>query len=346
MIVLIPAYQPDENLIELILQLTHKCTCRIIVVDDGSGKKYRRIFQSAENLGCTVITYYPNMGKGSALKAGFQYVLRNPEFSEDVVCADCDGQHSVNDILRVAGEMQSSDSSIILGSRKFKGKVPFKSLLGNRFTCLSFFLSTGIRISDTQTGLRGYPAKMLPWLITLKGNHYEYELNVLLEASKAGYSLREIPIETIYMGNNESSHFRPVVDSVRIYWPLIKFSMSSLTAAGLDFLALLILDNITGNLLFSVVTARVFSSLFNFAANRTLVFNNPQSSGTGKAAVRYFALVLFILACNYSLMYLFIEVLKINLVLAKLLTEALLFTLSYQAQRVFVFSSKKRSPMT
>jgi putative flippase GtrA len=351
MYILIPAYQPDEKLINLIHQLNEKCDYKIVIVDDGSGKKYAHIFMEAENLGCTVISYFPNMGKGVALKTGFLYIndLASGERvgePDGVVCADCDGQHRVSDIIRIAEKTGQSKNTIVLGSRKFIGKVPVKSLLGNRLTSLTFFLATGIRISDTQTGLRGYSMDMLPWLSALKGSHYEYELNILLEAKKSNLTLREIEIDTIYLENNKSSHFRPFVDSVRIYLPLIKFGISSLTAGLIDFLALLILQQFTGNLLFSVVTARVCSSIINFTANRFYVFDNQPNHTTGRSAVRYFSLVLFILGCNYGLMYFFTSVLNINLVLAKIMTETMLFVVSYQMQKLFVFSHKEKHSVT
>ena len=69
--------------------------------------------------------------------------------------------------------------------------------------------STGERIPDTQTGLRGYPAAMIPWLRSVRGDRYEYELNLLLEARNAGYAICSVEIDTVYLNHNSGSHFRP-----------------------------------------------------------------------------------------------------------------------------------------
>ncbi len=343
MIVLIPAYEPDEKLLALVRQLKQECSYHILLVDDGSGRKYAPVFQDAEDLGCEVLRLFPNQGKGAALKSGFRHIAGMKDTDhEGVVCADCDGQHTVQDIMRTATQIGAAGNAIILGSRKFIGKVPIKSLFGNRFTTLTFFLSSGIFLSDTQTGLRGYPMNMLPWLPGINGNHYEYELNILLDAKKAGFLLKEIPIDTVYLENNKSSHFRPVVDSVRIYLPLIKFGISSLSAALIDFLALILLEYFTGNLLFSVIAARASSSVFNFTANKICVFDREAGHGTARSAVRYFSLVLFILACNYGLMFFFTHILSLGLVPAKLITETLLFAVSYKLQKSFVFAGRRK----
>jgi hypothetical protein len=76
---------------------------------------------------------------------------------------------------------------------------------------------TGRSVRDTQTGLRGYPPELLPWLLGVPGERFEYELNVLLGAGKAGVSFREIRIATIYENRNKGTHFRTVRDSARVY---------------------------------------------------------------------------------------------------------------------------------
>ncbi|MGC0236403.1 glycosyltransferase family 2 protein [Arthrobacter sp. SD76] len=241
MIILIPAYQPGQQLPELIRALrAAEPRAAVVVVDDGSGPAYKDVFDGVRALGCHVISYARNRGKGFALKAGFGFIEDNVP-GQDVVCADSDGQHTPSDILKVAAAVEanttranptedgSGDGSrhfrgtatMVLGSRAFTGNVPPRSRIGNTATRLLFTLATGERIPDTQTGLRGYPAAMLPWLRSVRGDRYEYELNLLLQAPQAGYSISSVDITTVYLDRNSGSHFRPVVDSVRIYAPLL-----------------------------------------------------------------------------------------------------------------------------
>ncbi|GBG10390.1 glycosyl transferase [Paenibacillus agaridevorans] len=338
MTILIPSYEPDERLIALVRKLKQVSEDDILIVDDGSGEAYKNIFDSASAVGCTVLTHRSNLGKGSALKTGFDYVRQLGD-GDAVVCADSDGQHLPGDIIRVAAAIRDRRGHIVLGSRQFTGKVPLRSRIGNTATRMVFKLATGQPIQDTQTGLRGYSPDLLDWLCQLPGDRFEYEMNMLLEAPGAGYELVEMPIDTVYLDENKSSHFRPIADSVRVYMPFLRFCASSGLATVLDFALLLLLQWLTANLLFSVVGARVFSSLINYAINRRFVFSSSSGHAAAmrKSMPRYYTLAAVIIALNYGMLHLLHENVGISLVAAKLVTEVSLFALSYWAQRKFVY---------
>lgn len=336
MTVLIPSYQPTLKLLWLIEKIKHLCSFDIVIVDDGSGADYRKVFQVAGEYGCTVLTHPVNRGKGRALKTGFKYIKEQGE-TEGVVCADSDGQHLPEDIIKISEEISRYSRHIILGSRHFKGKVPFRSRFGNTVTRKMFSFATGLQLYDTQTGLRGYPPDMLDWLCRIPGERFEYEMNMLLEASGEGYLFYESEIDTVYYSNNKSSHFKIFSDSFRVYLPLLKFSLSSVLSAALDFTLLMLLQYFTSNLLFSAVGARVCSSVFNYTLNKFFVFSAGRTPPARQSMPRYFFLVLVILAFNYMLLYAFYEILGIPLFLSKLTTESLLFLFSYWFQRHYIF---------
>ncbi|KAA8998793.1 glycosyltransferase [Paenibacillus spiritus] len=336
MTVLIPAYEPDSRLVELIANLRRMTDAPIVVVDDGSGERYREVFRQAGDAGCTVLTHGTNRGKGSALKTGFRYILEHVP-SAAVVCADSDGQHTPQDILAVGRASEAAESGMVLGSRQFTGRVPLRSRFGNRLTSRVYGAATGTPIGDTQTGLRGYPRSMLRWLCQVPGERFEYEMNLLLEAPVQGYAIRELPIETVYLNGNESSHFRPVADSLKIYLPILKFCAASLVSGALDFLLLLLLQALTSNLLLSVVLARAGSSAANYAVNRKLVFGRRSGTALGRSVRRYYALAALILGLNYGLLSVLHTGLGVPLIPAKLAVEGLLFLLSFGVQRRFVY---------
>ena len=337
MLVLIPAYEPGDSLIVLVRELrAHPASPSVLVVDDGSGPDHDEIFALTRIHGATVHRYPENRGKGHALKTGFALARRyHPD--EVVVCADSDGQHKVPDIIRVACEVDIDSHEMVLGGRRFTGRVPLRSAFGNKVTSWLFKTLTAIRVGDTQTGLRAYPPSLLEWLGSTPGERFEYELSLLLQARKAGISIREIEIETVYLHGNRSSHFRPIRDSWRVYRPLLAFAGSSLTGFAVDFLALLLLMALTHNLLFSVVTARVLSATVNYLLNRHAVFRD----GDRSTPVRYALLVCGILVANYVLLRALSIVMP--LVAAKLLTEFALFAISFAAQRALVFTHKELS---
>ena len=338
MIILIPSYEPDHKLVALVESIVAaEGGHHVLVVNDGSDPRFDPVFERLRFAGATVIEHEPNRGKGYALKQGFAYVTDNfPD--HDVVCADSDGQHTLSDILAVAAAVRSHGDGIVLGARDFSGEIPLRSRFGNAATRIALRAASGLRLQDTQTGLRGYPASLLGWLMTIDGDRFDYELSVLLEAKRREIDVIEVPIATIYIDDNESSHFRPVIDSVRVYLPLLRFSMSSLVAAALDFVLVLVLMALTSNLVISVVGARICSASLNFTLNRRLVFDPEGRTPLPAAIAGYGAVAVGILIANYAILHVLYERVGIYLGVAKLVTEVSLFLASYSLQKHFVFS--------
>ncbi|CAI9390444.1 bifunctional glycosyltransferase family 2/GtrA family protein [Microbacterium sp. T2.11-28] len=353
-VILIPAFEPDGRLVELVRVLRDGPErAPVLIVDDGSGAFYRDVFAAAETAGAVVVAHPRNRGKGAALRTGFAEIARRWP-AAPVVTADADGQHTPEDIRRVAVALRRASGAtptIVLGARSFTGAgggaVPMRSRVGNVITRGLFRLATGQRLTDTQTGLRGYPPPVLPWLQRLRGDRFEYEFAMLLRARETGIALAEVPIATVYLEGNASSHFRPLSDSVRVSAPLLRFTASALLAFAVDTLALLLLHTLTGWLLFSVVAARVISASLNFAVNRSLVFGAARTVPLRTAAARYFSLAGLLLTASYGLLTALSD-LGLPLPAAKLVTDATLFVVSFAVQRAVVFaparSPAERSP--
>ncbi|RLK52541.1 bifunctional glycosyltransferase family 2/GtrA family protein [Microbacterium telephonicum] len=345
MIVLIPAYEPGARLEPVVAGLLDADSdLEVVVVDDGSGPGFAETFTRVEALGARVLRHDANRGKGAALKTGLDYVMATHP-GNDVVTADADGQHTVHDILRVADALREDAAvgtpTLVLGCRSFTGRVPVRSRAGNALARAVFRLAAGWSLTDSQTGLRGIPSDLLGWVRGQPGERLEFEQNVLLRCRRDGVTTREIPIETVYLEGNASSHFRPLVDSARVALPLVLFAGSSLLAFAVDTVALLILNALTGLLVPSIVAARVLSASVNFAVNRHMVFRGSMTSPAGRGrmpgqALRYALLAVALLASNVV----WLEALTgfgIPLIVAKIATEAVLFVTSYGVQRSFVF---------
>ncbi|GAA1947255.1 GtrA family protein [Microbacterium aquimaris] len=344
--VLIPALEPGPRLPRLVDDLlSADPDLAVLVVDDGSGPGYDDLFAVVERVGAQVVRFPVNRGKGAALKAGFAEIARwAPE--ADVVTADADGQHRVEDILRIARALRddaaAGSPALVLGCRDFRGEVPLRSRIGNAVSRGIFRLVAGWPLSDTQTGLRGLPASLIPWALTVPGDRFEYEQNILLRSRGAGVAAREIPIETVYLEQNASSHFRPLVDSLRVMLPLVLFAGSGLLAFVLDTALLLIFSATTGSLVFSIVAARMVSAAVNFLVNRRVVFRR-RGSGRARQAARYAVLAALLLASNIVWM----EALTgwgTPLLVAKVVTEVVLFLTSYGVQRAVVFRPSEAAP--
>ena len=222
--VLIPAYNPDEKLLALIDELIPKFA-NIVVVNDGSTVN-PEVFDGVCARGITLLAHQENRGKGAALKTGFKWILENLTSCATVVTADADGQHRPDDIVRVAEASLANPKALTIGVRAFSGNVPFRSRLGNWWTRWVFFLLIHLKIQDTQTGLRGIPFSLLPRILLLGGSCYEFEMLMLADAKHHEAPPVQVPIATVYIEGNASSHFNPLRDTIRIYGALLRFCIT------------------------------------------------------------------------------------------------------------------------
>ncbi len=335
MIVLIPAYEPDHHLIDLVNEIKKETNFKVIVVNDGSSNGFD--FDKFGNK-AIVLNHEVNKGKGAALRTGFSYIYDNYRYEDGVVTADADGQHTLKDIVKVAYDLTQNENSIVLGCRKFIGDVPKKSLLGNKITRIVFKLTSGKYISDTQTGLRAVPVDKLPLMIDIEGDRYEYEMNMLYEAVKAKINIVETPIKTIYEDGNKCSHFRPFKDGFRIYKSIFKFMGSSLLCALLDYTLFMVFLSLLSKKLIILcnILARIVSATTNYLINRKVVFKSH--ANPLKSVLKYALLALFIIIANSAILYLLTNVVHLAPWIAKIIVEVLLFSVSYVVQKRFIFN--------
>ena len=354
MIILIPAYKPDQSIVRLARALrAQDPDAEILVIDDGSGSTYAPIFTELRIDGVTVQTHPANKGKGAALRTGIAWAKANRP-GEILVTADADGQHLPQDIFRAGVRAESLAASgqraIVLGVRTLPDpdageegtRVPLRSKVGNSATVGFFALATGKHVADTQTGLRAFTPQILDWLLQIPGDKYEYEFSMLLRATRADVELVQVPIVKVYEPGNPTSHFRPLQDSARIYAPLLLFLASSfLTGFLVDAIALFVLVGMGAPLLAAVVGARVISALTNFTVNRIIMHDEGSRPSTSSSLVRYATLAVGILAANAALMEA-LTGLGASLLVAKILTELILIPVSFAVQRRWVFLPTQR----
>lgn len=224
LVLVLPAYEPSPRLPELVRELA-PAFAGVVVVDDGSHRS-APVFAAVSALpDVRLLRHAGNYGKGTALKTAFADVLRQFPDATGVVTADADGQHLPDDIRRVAEATAAHPDRVTLGVRAFDGPVPFRSRLGNFWTCGEFFLLTGTWIRDTQTGLRGIPRAFLSRFTTIPGDRYDYESRMLVAAVKLPQPPVQIPIATVYEDGNRTSHYRPFADTWRTQTALFRAAL-------------------------------------------------------------------------------------------------------------------------
>ncbi len=359
-IVLIPTLHPDHLLSDYADDLAAHGFKHILVVDDGSGPEYAPLFEDLRNKpGCEVIGYPVNGGKGHALKYGLRHIQAEYPDAPGVVTADSDGQHTAADVLKVSMALQEHPDDLIIGSRDFKThNVPKTSRAGNRLTSFFFALLYGKWLPDTQTGLRGFSKELIPFMLEVPGERFEYEMNMLITASGRHISFQVVTIQTIYIEENCRTHYRLIQDSVSIYAQLFKNFFKYASASGLstvlDIALFTLLDkwllpmagllptqtvlwNISLQVLLATAIARAVSAVFNYKANKAFVFQIEKSRGSFK---RYLMLAVLVMALSAGLVSSLNSLLGVDKTLLKVIVDTLLFFVNYRLQRSWVFSER------
>lgn len=358
--IVIPALNPDERMVALVSDLKEHGFENIIIVDDGSEIKNRDYFKTCkEEYNCRIIRHVINFGKGMALKSAFNHILDNRPDIMGTVTVDCDGQHVTEDIITCAKLVHEHPDHLILGCRQFDDKaIPLRSRFGNKFTKHFIRLLCGINVSDTQTGLRGMSRTLISeYFAQTKGERFEYEMNMLICARENHIPITEFPIQTIYLENNESSHFNPFVDSIRIYKVFIKFMLSSFSSFIIDialfYILGAILRPIVGDkaevsfwyfdisllILLRNVLSRLGSSLYNFTINKKQVFHNESKDIW--ILIKYYILCICQLTLSTLLVTNALTFIPSSTI-RKCIIDTILFMVSFQIQREWVFSSKTK----
>ncbi len=340
-LIIIPAYQPLESLVPLTKEIFEYFE-NILVVDDGGGEKYAHIFDQLKEMGAIVVAHAINQGKGRALKSAINYCLLNPEIAKaGVITVDADGQHRPEDIVKIAEAMEANQDAVVMGCRAFDvDNVPWKSRMGNGISRKVYKWACGIDVSDTQTGLRGLPYSFLEIAARCDGEKYEYETNMLLDIKSNKVPMIEVTIKTVYENNNESSHFNPIRDSIRIYSIIFKYSFSSLFSALIDYIVFIIAQACGAKIMAATYIARACSCLVNFTLNKKVVFK-----GKGNSAVQLAKyLVLVVISgtiSGWTVTHLAALLPMIAPVIIKVPVEVILYIFNYAIQRAFIFNDKE-----
>lgn len=350
--IVLPSLNPDEKFLSVVQGLAEAGFRDVVIVNDGSDADHLTWFeQAAAYECCTVLTHEVNKGKGRALKTAFAYISENRPDTQGVVTIDGDGQHLLEDIINCARVMLERGDKVILGCRDFNAPgIPARSRGGNKFTSGLFLIGCGIRLSDTQTGLRAIPKQYLSEFCRVKGERFEYETNMLLQMKRSGIEFEEVLIATVYEGDNEGSHFRPIVDSYKIMKLIFSFMLGTffryIISAGTSFvldLGIYYLALRFGNvsILTATVIARVISSFYNFNVNRKVVFDCRDDYKA--TMVRYYALCVVQMLVSAGLVTGVKSAIPGGAGVAtavKGVVDTCLFFVSYRIQKRWVFKNK------
>ena len=351
--VVLPSLNPDEKLIKTVEGLIRVGFEDIVIINDGSDEEHTKNFPDPNKYPqCTVINHWINRGKGAGLKTAFAFIKRMRSECRGVVTVDGDGQHRPEDVVSCA-ERMLAEKRVILGARNFNLEgIPARSVFGNKMTSFVFGFLCGMKITDTQTGLRAIPIEYLDTLMSVKGERFEYETNMLLALKDNDIDYSENSIQTVYIEENKTSHFNPLKDSARIYSQILKYVFSSLSATVLDLgmfalLFALLFPGKFSNKEFCVsvcaVFARIISSAYNYFINFRFVFAKKKK--TKNTLLKYYLLAVLVMILSSlstsGLTYLLPnEADTYMITIAKAFVDTILFILTFTVQREWVFGGK------
>ncbi len=346
-LIVIPALNPNKELIEYVDTLLEHGYSHILVVDDGSREDCRFIFDTiAKRDGCEILRHEVNMGKGKALKDAMSYYLYRYYTLSGIITVDSDGQHIVPDVDKIAEAMEANPESLILGARDFDSdNVPSKSKFGNKCTIVALKLFIGGHISDTQTGLRGIPNSLIERFSKLRGDRFEYETVMLIDAIHEHVDIKEVSINTVYINNNSETHFNPIKDSFRIYKVILgtffRYTLSSLSSFLVDygiFCGLIFVLGRAGSasnrsIWIATVAARICSSMFNYTINKKVVFKSKRGPST---LAMYYCLCVLQMAASAALVSL-LNTTGFVPQIGKIIVDTVLFIISFRIQKLVIF---------
>ncbi|MCQ2741798.1 MAG: glycosyltransferase family 2 protein [Bacilli bacterium] len=345
---IMPIYCPSAAVLPFLSLFQDGDFSLYVVVDDGSGDEYSSIYKEIEKKKDFVVLRHPkNKGKGDALKTAFRYIKENHPEIEGAITADGDGQHTYKDILKIRDSLADHPDSYILGYRDFEGpNVPKRSKEGNDFSNWYVSYRTTVDCKDTQTGLRGIPACLFDAALKTHGSRYEYELNQLISFVQIA-PVVEVMIETVYLNNNESSHFRPFKDTCRLYNGPILYVLLGVACMLIEEIAFSILftNNFPGSwqqILLSVGAPRLIqgTAMFMFA----LLMCFPSHARLPRKILRFLLLIVTNIAILFGSIYglALLGLPMWALILIKIVLDLVLAGGDFYANMMWVFSIRKK----
>lgn len=339
--VIVPTLNPNIELLEAFLKKLKKEFKHILLFDDGCKDTYDPFFNKWEKEGIVVLHHYRNLGKGRALKDAFNYILVNYPKIKGVVSADSDGQHLVEDIKKCADLILESPDKLILGCRDFDSKnVPLRNKLGNKITRNVFKLFVGLKIADSQTGLRGFSRILMEDFLDTKGERFEYENNMLIDTIKYGVEIKEFNIQTVYLkDSNKESHFNPIKDSIAIYKTFFKYIFASTSSFVLDILLFTLFNKafLGAQVFLANAFARCISAPYNYLLNSRWIFSSKNKT----SVLKYASLAIIQMIATGLFTSFFDMILPWNTTVIKICVEIVIYIVNFYVQREFVFKKEK-----
>ena len=215
-LIIVPAYNAAQTVGD-VLRSCREFVNNIVVINDGSRDETAGAAMTA---GAEVVTHPINRGKGAALKTGFAWALERGY--DIVITLDADGQHLPREIPKFLRAREETHADLIIGGRSHLfGEMLPRRRMANRFSAWSISKASGKRITDSQSGFRLYSANLLR-NIRLHTDGFDMESEIIVHAGRRGFKVLTIPIDLGFVNGVSTSHYKPLKDTLRIAWTVLR----------------------------------------------------------------------------------------------------------------------------
>ena len=215
-LIVIPAFNAERT-VGAVIRACRDVLDDVLVIDDGS---VDRTAAEALEAGARVISHSANRGKGAALKTGFGYAMQRAY--DSVITLDADGQHLPREIPKFLIARAETKADLIIGGRAhlFHQMLP-RRRMANRFSAWSIAHCSRTNVTDSQSGFRLYSSELL-LKVRLRSDGFDLESEVIVRAGCDGFKVITIPIDLGFVDGLSTSHYKPVADSLRIFWTVTR----------------------------------------------------------------------------------------------------------------------------
>lgn len=338
MTVILSSVKPDRRLIDFVHRLQDLMDCQVVLVFGNSKFVGMDGMDELMMSGCSFIMQSDTEDAIFALQRAFSHVLRNSEEQTGVIVANADGVNPPTEIVRVANALFEQKNGIIISRPAHAGHTFVEDrLYAAAFRYLRYMITATV-LQNGKLGICGISINLLPSIAALNIEHFESEFEEQLKSRPLACSIQLLPSVVYPVSMPKLSFHHRMQQSVFLLL-LLRFCLSGILSAAIDFGLLFVVQIWSENLFVAVFTARTVSSIFNFIFNRTLVFHSTAKQRKGrKELIRYYMLVAVMLTINYSLLSFFAKYLHLSLLAAKIVTEISLLSFSFIIQKFFVFN--------
>ena len=345
-VVIIPAYNPGEVMIEFITKLFCAGFKNIVIIDDGSKEESRGVISDAESFGCRVVRHAVNLGKGRSLKDALNYIALYMSECKYGMVLDCEGNQNIPSINKLARALLKNPDSLVLGCRNYRSKnTKFGKRITNILTKAVMTLLCGVTVADTKTTIRAFSMETAMKFINTGGERYDYEVNVLLESKS-----KEVKITEVTLGDenftNKESHYNPLIDSFNLYKLFLRYLLVAVITYGVDlglFRLLMAYLKIISPIYYTIidtVLARIVSSFVGLVIKRKRVFKTKEH--TAATAAKYYTAIFGQMIVSALAVWSLQKVWPVDVVVIKLIVDFVLFIIGFIAQREWVFKTREK----